>query len=71
MAKAYMYRNHGIWVENAKAVGEVGYCSIWYTEQLQPRRVFIRELPIRKTKVTAQKDLDRFAETRKLKVITE
>jgi len=51
----------------AKDGGDKRFCSFWKDSEEEMHRVILRELPVRKSQVTAQKDLDLWAAERKLK----
>lgn len=48
--------------------GDKRFCSFWKDSEEELHRVILRELPVRKSQVTAQKDLDRWATEKKLPV---
>lgn len=70
MGRRYFYRGHELFVgvsPNIRIEGGVFYCTLWRSRDGQLHKANLSELPDRKTRTTAQRDLDRFATKRKLK----
>lgn len=70
MSKRYLYRGHEIFVgvsPNIRIEGGNYYCTLWRSNDMQFHKLNLSALPDRKTKASAQKDLDLWAELKKLK----
>lgn len=68
MATKYLYRGKLIFV--APLMGDPHiWGTVWQSDTGGTHRVRVSQLPISATRVTAQKDLDRWAAERKLTVV--
>ncbi|MCD8235007.1 MAG: hypothetical protein LUC51_11595 [Cloacibacillus porcorum] len=71
MSKRYLYRGHEIFVgvsPNIRIEGGVFYCTLWRSPlDGQMHKLTLSALPDRKTRAGAQKDLDKWADLKKLK----
>lgn len=70
MSSRYFYRGHEVFIgvsPNIRIEGGNYYCSLWRSIDGQLHRVEISALPDRKTKASAQRDLNKWAESKKLK----
>jgi len=64
VGKRYIYRGKELFVADLLTGC---FRTVWVSSSGEIHIVKVRELPLRRTVKTAQRDLDRFAEKRKLK----
>ncbi|MDO5116390.1 MAG: hypothetical protein Q4D58_09870 [Synergistaceae bacterium] len=70
MSSRYFYRGHELFIgvsPNIRIEGGNYYCTLWRSGDGQLHKLNLSALPDRKTKATAQRDLDKWAALKKLK----